>query len=597
MKFLRPLFLLLFLACSTIGFAQLKLDAKKLDKKLAELQALTKTVGFSVAIVHKDELIYAKGFGYRDLENKLKADENTLFAIGSSSKAFTTALLGAMEAEGDFSFEDNPSDYLPNLKFYNNELNNQLKVLDMVSHRSGLPRHDFSWYLFPTQNRDSLLARVEFQEPFSGLRQNWYYNNFMFLAQGMIAEKISGKSWEANIESEFFNPLEMSRSNLSISALEQDENASKGYGLDGDSKSKVLPYYDIAAMGPAGSINSSAKEMANWLKLWLNEGNYNDQEVLPASYIRKAQNPLMLIGSGISDPQFPDIHLASYGYGWFIASYKGHYRMEHGGNIDGFSANVSLFPEDDLGIVILCNQNGSSLPPLARNLISDMLLDLNKTNWHDLHKERLDKAKNAEEETQENEAETEIPGSSVHLPEEYQGFYHHPGYGRFKVFTTNDSLFAKFPIKKAYLKPKFYDIFDLYFMEDDKVDIEAGSSLKLNFQTNNLGDIQGVNIKFEPTLEALSFKRKPLDFELSPAELETLVGAYHLSGISIQISVKDGVLMALVPGQPEYSLIPIADKEFRIEGLQGYKVKFEAQEENMNMILMQPNGTFTAKRE
>src|SRR5690606_17243073 len=371
----------LFLITSLTSFAQGALNTKQLDKKLKELQESTQTVGFSVAVVKGNEVIYAKGFGYRDLENKLKVDENTLFAIGSTSKAFTTALLGIMEEEKGLSFTDSPKKYLPGLELFNEDLNNNLTILDMVSHRTGLPRHDFSWYLFPTEQKDSLLARVKYQEPFTGINNTWYYNNFMYLAQGLIAEKLTGKSWEDNIRERFFVPLNMTTSNLSIAELKQQSNISKGYGLENFETNKVLPYYNIAAISPAGSINSSAKELANWVKVWLNDGQYNNTQILPKAYVEKAINPLMFVGTGIADKAFPDQHLKSYGYAWFVSSYKGHYRLEHGGNIDGFSANVALFPTDKLGIIVLANQDGSALPSLARNIISEELLQLEKTDW------------------------------------------------------------------------------------------------------------------------------------------------------------------------------------------------------------------------
>lgn len=374
-------FFLLLIAISL--FSQTKINEINIDKKLKELQETTQTVGFAVAIVKGNEVIYAKGFGYRDLEQKLKADENTLFAIGSSTKAFTTGLLGIMETEKGLKFTESPRKYLPELEFYNDELNNQVTILDMVSHRTGLPRHDFSWYLFPTNSKDSLLARVKYQESFTGIRKQWYYNNFMYLAQGLITEKLTGKSWEDNIRERYFKPLNMTTSNVSIDELKSHANISKGYELENFETQKALPYYNIAAISSAGAINSSVKEMANWVKIWLNDGKFNETQILPKSYVEKAVNPLMLIGAGIADKQFPDQQLNSYGYAWFTSSYKGHYRLEHGGNIDGFSANVSFFPTDKIGIVVLTNQDGSALPSLVRNAISDEILNLKSTDWVD----------------------------------------------------------------------------------------------------------------------------------------------------------------------------------------------------------------------
>jgi CubicO group peptidase (beta-lactamase class C family) len=318
-----PLVLILFLSTASI-FAQTDNRLKGLDEEMKEILAATKAAGFAVAIVEKDKVIYANGFGYRDYENKIPADANTLFAIGSSTKSFTSGVLGQLRGEAKLSFDDSPAKYVDDLKFYNDEMDANIIIKDLMSHRTGLPRHDLSWYLFPTKNKDSLLQRVQYHEPFAGIREQWRYNNFMFLAQGVIAERITGKSWEDNVRERFFKPLGMDRSNLSIDALEESENAAFGYELKEDSIISKMDYYHIAGMSPAGSINSSVTDMSNWVVAWINKGTFKGEEVLPAAYVSEAMSSQMVVGSSPPDDEFPDMHLANYGYGWFISSYRGH---------------------------------------------------------------------------------------------------------------------------------------------------------------------------------------------------------------------------------------------------------------------------------
>lgn len=584
----------LFLVLVSISLvAQTKIDEKQLEKKLKNIQDITKTVGFSVAIIKNNEVVYAKGFGYSDLEQKLKADEKTLYPIGSTSKAFTTALLGIMEEEKDLKFTDSPLKYLPELKFYNEELNNKITILDMICHRTGLPRHDFSWYLFPVDDKNELLSRVKYQEPFTGIRQQWYYNNFMYLAQGLITEKLTGKSWEDNIRERFFKPLAMSRSNLLIEELQKQTNISKGYSLENFETNKVTPYYNIAAISPAGSINSSVIEMANWIKIWLNEGKYNGIQVLPQKYIEKAINPLMLVGNGIGDKQFPDQHLNSYGYAWFTSSYKGHYRLEHGGNIDGFSANVSFFPTDKIGIVVLSNQDGSALPTLVRNIISDEVLGLKKTDWEAFYKEKIQVLKELSKKKKEEE-KTIANTKPSHDLIEYTGNYNNPGYGTFSIAVENDSLFANFTRKKAFLKHSYYDIFKPYEKKNTTVETESSLAILFNFQTNDIGDIASVSLKLEPTLDPIVFERSPANVAVPKEKIDTYVGIYTLSGINVKVFLKDENLILFVPGQPEYTLLPVKENEFVIKGLTGYKAKFETIDSVLNLVMVQPNGTFKA---
>lgn len=380
------------------ALAQTDQRLEDIEKQLNKIIETTHAAGFAVAVVEKDKVIYAKGFGYSDLEHKTPVNVNTLFAIGSSTKAFTSSILGQLRNEDKLSFDDSPIKYIPELEFYNDDMNNHIIIKDLMSHRTGLPRHDFSWYLFPTFDKDSLIQRIKYQEPFTGIRQQWYYNNFMFLTQGVIAERITGKSSEDNIRERFFKPLGMTRSNVTIDEMEKSTNAALGYQTEKDNSNTKMDYYKIAGMSPAGSINSSVKDMSNWLITWVNKGKFKDKEIIPEAYITEAMGSHMVINRAIPDNETPDLHFANYGYAWVLSSYKGHYRVQHGGNIDGFSANVAFFPSDSIGIVVLANQNGSRVPNLVRNTIADRILGVTKTDWTQRFIDAQEKSKKEERE-------------------------------------------------------------------------------------------------------------------------------------------------------------------------------------------------------
>lgn len=316
-----------------------------LDAQLEKVRQDWKAAGFAVAVVEKDRIVYSKGFGYRNWEEKLPVTTNTLFAIGSVTKSFTSSLIGLLQKDGKVDYDKPAHSYLPALSFYNDALNNDVTLRHMMSHQTGLPRHDFSWYFFPTSSRDSMLQRVRYQEPTAGVRARWQYNNFMFTAQGVIAEKLMSKSWEDAVRTSLLQPLGMTQTNFSISDLEKSPDASLGYGLRGDSAIRKLPYHPIDAMGPAGSINSSVTEMAAWLTAWINGGKYKGKEVLPLPYVTEAITPQAIVSPGLPSKEKPDLHFSTYGFGWMMSSYRGHYRVEHGGNIDGFSPPMILFIE------------------------------------------------------------------------------------------------------------------------------------------------------------------------------------------------------------------------------------------------------------
>lgn len=176
-----------------------------LDTAFARVLKDWNAAGFAVAVVDRDSVIYARGFGYKDWENKVPVTPHTLFAIGSCTKAFTASLIGMLERDGKLDLDKPVRDYLPELKFYTPEMNEMITLRDMMCHRTGLPRHDLSWYLFGNSTRNSMILKIQYMEPTAGIREKWQYNNFMFAAQGVITEHLTGKSWNKTLPTAFFD--------------------------------------------------------------------------------------------------------------------------------------------------------------------------------------------------------------------------------------------------------------------------------------------------------------------------------------------------------------------------------------------------------
>ncbi len=561
-----------------------------------------KAAGFAVAVVEKNKIIYAKGFGYRDYEKKLPVTPNTSFAIGSCTKAFTSMLIGLLNKEGKLEYDKPVREYLPTLKFFNNDMNEQITVRDMMCHRTGLPRHDYSWYLFNTDSRDSMMQRIQYMEPTASIRQTWQYNNFMFLLQGMIAEKFSGKSWEQNIKEKIFSPLGMNASTTSIKELEKSAEPALGYQLYKDSIIKKMDYYNINAMSPAGSINSSVNEMAKWVMAWINGGKADGKEIFPAAYMKEAMSSQMVIGAALPDKEKPDIQFANYGFGWFMASYRGHYRVEHGGNIDGFSASTCFFPSDSIGIIVLTNQNGSSVTAIARNTIADRLLKVKPIDWLADIKKSENKAKAAAKEAESKSDSSQKKGTHPsHALKDYEGLYDHPGYGTTEIALKNDSLFMSTPGYTIWLRHYHYDVFETFAVDKKEgIDTIEKSELKIRFDMNEAGEINSVYMELQPGLKALEFTRKPKPKEISKEELKKFEGDFELApGRVAKFYIKgEKTLYAFIEGQPEYELVPTDKNKFAIKVLSGFYLQFEENDkgEIISCSFIQPNGTFKAKK-
>ncbi|RYE21806.1 MAG: DUF3471 domain-containing protein [Sphingobacteriales bacterium] len=572
MKYALSLLCSLFFV--TVSHAQQPIPANyqvKIDSLCNRVLKDQYVAGFAVAIVKGKQVVYSKGFGYRDVANKKPVTPNTLFAIGSSTKAFTSGLIGKLQGEGKLSMDNKATSYLPELQFFNDDMNNHITVRDLMCHRTGLSRYDLAWYVFNTANRDSLIKRVRYMEPSAPLRQKFQYNNFMFLAQGMIAEKLTGKTWEQNIKEKYFDPLEMKRSNTNIADLQKDTNASLPYEVYKDTIIKKMDYYNIDGMGPAGSINSSVNDMANWLKVWLNDGKYNGKEILPGWYTNEASSSQMVINGG-RPTEKKDVFGANYGLGWMIASYRGHYRVEHGGNIDGFSASVAFYPTDSLGIVILTNQNVSAVTSIVRNSICDILLNIPAVDWNGEKRRDIDKAIKASSAKKKRTAKKQEKLNKPLRPlADYAGLYAAPAYGEIKVFAENDSLFATAGKFNFWLKHRHYDVFDILDMRDPGNTEDAN---RLNFLTGDNGRITGANVSFGNEVPVL-FKYRFKEVKLDTKQLEKYTGNYSDGVTTIKVHIKDTHLYMEVPDQGDMELTAAGNHNFAIKAMDDYFIKFE----------------------
>ncbi len=598
-------FLLFIIACllviSSFSQKQTSLAGRLtgLDTAFARVLKNMKAAGFAVAVVEKDKVIYSKGFGYSDLDTKTPVTPNTVFAIGSCTKAFTAGLLGILNKDGKVDFDQPVRTYLPTVSFYNTDLNNTITLRDMMCHRTGLPRHDYSWYFFTTNSRDSLVQRIQYLEPSAKLRQRWQYNNFMFMLQGVVAEKITGKSWEDNIKEKYFQPLGMSRSSVDINDWMKTDDHATGYDVSGDTLIDKMDYYNINGMAPAGSINSCANDMAKWVTVWINGGKYAGKEILPAGYAAEAISSQMVVNGALPTPETPDVYFANYGFGWFLSSYRGHYRVEHGGNIDGFSASTSFFPADSIGIVVLSNQNNSAVPAIVRNIIADKLLGLKYIDWNGKSLQQQEKAKQSMKDAEKLKVkDSTLKHAPTHNLTAYTGLYENKGYGKLKVQLIHDSLLATNLLHFVFFRPKNYDVFDLFVK--DKHGFDTSNATPVHFEMDNDGNINTLSMELESGVKPIEFERVP---ELKPMPRDSLkkyVGNYELApGAVAKVYVKsDSVLYVFIQGQPEYELLPVEKDKFSIKILSGYSLQFhtDAAGKVTELLFIQPNGTFKATK-
>jgi len=573
-----------------------------LDTAFARVLKDWHAAGFAVAVVEKDSIIYAKGFGYRDYEHKTPVTPHTLFAIGSCTKAFTASIIGLLQKQGLVDIDKPVREYLPSLKFYNTTMDNMITLRDMMCHRTGLPRYDVSWFTIPPGSRDSLLRRVQYMEPTADIRQRWQYNNFMFLGQGLVAEKLTGQSWEKNVAEKILGPLGMTHTNFTIDDLQKGGDYSYGYEVKKDTLVKRMDYHPISEMAPAGAINSNVIDMAAWVRTWMHAGKFKGREVLPESYVGDATSAQMVLGGGLPSKDQPDIYFSCYGFGWFLASYRGHYRVEHGGNIAGFSASTSFFPSDSIGIIVLTNQDNSQVPIIIRNILADRLLTLPRKDWESERKTEADKARKEEKSAAAARMSNQQLGTHPSHPlNNYTGIFSNPAYGNFEITLQDDSLLVLLPREKWWLKHFHYDVFEPFDIDAHAgIDTTDHGNIRLSFGMDELGAIATVTMRLDAAFDKpVIFTRTPKPVALSVEQLNKYVGEYVLGAtLTVKVYVQGNSLYLTAPGQGDYELASVDQDKFALKTLTGYYVQFQLDDKGVvtGLMAIQPNGNFKATK-
>jgi CubicO group peptidase (beta-lactamase class C family) len=533
----------------------------------------------------------------RDVAAERPVTPDTLFAVGSTTKAFTATLVGMLVDEGKLDWDEPVQTYLPRFDMSDDFADARISARDLLTHRSGLPRHDLSWY-GAGASREELIRRIAHLEPSHGFRDRFQYQNLMYMTAGYLAGRVEDLTWEELTRQRIFEPLEMATTTLSIRAMEQAEDRALGYKKeksdDGEESIEVIPYRPIDGVAPAGSINSSVTEMANWVLLHLNDGVFKGQRLVSEATMTTMHAPQVVVPHGSLlhrlsvHPEMP--HLM-YGMGWFIQTYRGHELIHHGGNIDGFSALVSFMPEIDSGVVVLTNMNGTMLNQTVMLSTYDRLLGLEPIDWNS-RLQALYSGLEAAQEQQKKAVEERQEGTSPsHDLLDFAGDYGNPGYGTLAVGIEGDGLTFAYNALEGPMEHWHYDVF--------RVSEGDAEGTTVTFATNSRGDVEEVLIPLEPTVDPIRFQHLPPARLSDPVFLQRLVGDYELGGATCEVRLRgEKTLTVTVPGQPTYVLDPYRRTEYNLHGVAGYSVRFTVEGDAVTgLAFVQPNGVFEAKRE
>ncbi len=417
-----------------------------LDNYVARAMKTFDVPGMALAIVKDGKVVVAKGYGVRKLGEATAVDENTLFGIGSNTKAFTSAALATLVDEGKIRWDDPVNDHLPGFVMNAPYVSTEMQIRDLLCHRSGLGlgEGDLMFWPHTTFTREEVVYRLRYLKPATSFRTTFAYNNLMFLTAGQVVAAVSGKSWDDYVREKIFLPLGMKTTNTSNTLFKPgDDYAFPHEKVDG--KLQVIPFEDLDNAGPAGSINSSVAEMSKWIQLQLNHGKIpgTDTRIFSdkSSQEMWAQHMVVPIGSGSEELKALQPHFRGYGYGWFLWDYRGRKLVGHTGGVAGFVSRVLLVPEENFGLVILTNAEEDAAFDSVMYHIVDSYFGAPSTDWTAAYKAVNDKEQKDADETMKKAAASRAPDSKPSLPlEKYVGEYSDPWYGKITIRQESTGL-------------------------------------------------------------------------------------------------------------------------------------------------------------
>lgn len=458
------------------------------------LLAIWQIPGMAIGVIRDGEIIYMEGFGYRDLENELPVTTKTVFGIGSISKSFTSMSAAMLVDEKKLGWDMPVIEYMPDFKLYDEYATLHATLRDLLCHRTGMANHQMMTYGSPF-SREEVYMRLRHLEPNLEFRQKYQYNNLMYMTAGYIVGRISGATWEDFVKQRILEPLEMSGTNFSLEIKDSDDHSLPYIFSSG--KILTLPFRKKDASGPSGGMNANIEDMLKWLNLHLNGGKIGEKQLISEKSLKEILTPQMPVGFTPGSAIGP---VTDYGFAWNIQPYLGYHLNHVGGWIEGFVSWISFMPEENIGIAVLCNMSDCQLPYFLNYVIYSRLLGIENFDWKkylESYKPRyLSRSYDTRRKPRSNPDRPPLP------PEELEGTYDHPGYGRIVISHENGNLYALFNDEKMRLN----HLRDNVFLTDHHLD--GFNRKRINFVADDQGKVDKLEMRLQQGVKDIVFLRR-----------------------------------------------------------------------------------------
>lgn len=476
-------------------------------------------------IVKDGKVFLAGGYGLRDVENGLPADSDTVYMIGSCTKAFTSAIVARLVDEGKLAWDTPVREYLPELRFYDDYTTENATLRDLLCHRLGMPRHEWSWYR-TAFTRWEMLHNLRYLEPNAPFRTVCQYFNQGYLVSGCIIERVTGKSYEECVEEYIFRPLGMKRSSLTKDALEFDPNGAKPYAnaeeFNTTGTMKRIPIYrtlveqqgrsEYDPMAPIGMINSNVDDMLKWVQFHLDMGRIGDEQYISTAAMNELHHPQIHYKRAYSaerNPALADADVClypAYAMAWKCDIYRGHKHIHHGGNLDGYSALTAFLPDMNLGIVLYTNRDMFMGREAIEHQIIDAFLGVDDIDWNERYWTAMEiELKRMAEQGKSYLSERKTGTVPSHPLGDYVGVYGRKGYEDAEIRLEGERLVLHFGCEDFPLTHYHYDCFTLRSSQ-----IDLMGDIPVVFANALSGEVESVSVmlNFEANTELIRFVKK-----------------------------------------------------------------------------------------
>jgi CubicO group peptidase (beta-lactamase class C family) len=512
---------LLFFAFTSIitNFCFSQIQESKLDDVVLRTMKAFNVPGIAVAIVKDGKVVLSKGYGVTNINTQQKVDGNTLFGIASNSKAFTTAALGMLVDEKKINWDDKVIQYIPEFKMYNDYVTTEFTIRDLLTHRSGLGLGAGDLMIWPDGHNftpKDIIKNIQYLQPVSGFRTKYDYDNLLYVIAGEVIERVSGISWCDFIENRIMKPLQMSNSAASWNRLKDTTNSIVPH-VPTKGKLEVIKRYTNPIFDAAAGIYSSTNDLSKWVIAQLKNGKYGDKEqfrLFSEEAHHEMWSPQTILPLNTMKPYH--CNFKTYGLGWQLTDINGHLQVSHTGGLDGIVTQTILFPEIQLGIIVLTNQQSGSAFTAISNTIKDSYLGLKfPDHVETLFNERKARENNADKITDEvwSTAENNSTTNKRIDFQKFTGTYRDKWFGDITISNQNGILrFTS--IRSPRLTGSIYWYNDKIFAV--KWDITSfHADAFLYFETDNNGIGTQFKMKAISPLTDFSYDFQDLDFKKS----------------------------------------------------------------------------------